>query len=274
MRYLKRSLCLFLVCFLAYSGLDAQDIAENDSSGYLKVLTFNIFHGEIYSPEEGQTAANNLGIVSDIINSLKPDLVALQEVDCRTFRSSGVDLLTELALSTKMYSLYGRAMKFDGGEYGLGILSRYSFSSTNVRPLFSPSGSEPRIALESKVVLDTGDTIRFVCTHLDHSRDSSIRNNQAKDLIKYFENDNFTTILAGDLNARPGNKPIEILTKKWIDSGQEKTPEAGSFEAERRIDYILFSPQPLWRLIENKIIYGRGASDHNPVLSVFEIHKK
>lgn len=274
MRYFHRFLCLVLVYILTSSVLEAQDNHKLNVTGELKILTFNIFHGEIYRPGEGQSANNNLGIVSEIINNLKPDLVALQEVDCRTFRSSGVDLLTELALSTKMYSLFGRAMKYDGGEYGLGILSRYSFSSSNVRPLFSPSGSEPRIALESFIVLDTGDTIRFVCTHLDHSRDSSIRNNQAVDLIKYFGNDNFPTILAGDLNARPGTKPIEILTKKWTDSGQEKTPEPVSSEAERRIDYILFSPQPLWRLIENKIIYGRGASDHNPVLSVLEIHKK
>ena len=263
-----------LVYILTSSVAEAQDNHKLNVTGELKILTFNIFHGEIYRPGEGQSAKNNLGIVSEIINTLKPDLVALQEVDCRTNRSSGVDLLTELALSTQMYSLYGRAMKYDGGEYGLGILSRYSFSSSNVRPLFSPSGSEPRIALESFLVLETGDTIRFVCTHLDHSRDSSIRNNQAKDLIRYFGNDDKPTILAGDLNARPESKTITLLKSRWTDSWQNMDSGNTFTGFERRIDYIMYTPDPVWKLVESRVIDGRNASDHNPVYSVLRIHEE
>ena len=164
-----------------------------DSSKILRVLTFNIWHGEKHYGEPGAGYESSLQILADLINDVHPDLVALQEVDNRTGRSRGLDLLGELALLTRMNPLFGATMPFDGGEYGLGILSKYSFQSSRLHRLHSPAGSEPRAALEAIVVIAGGDTLRFICTHFDH-RETGIRSQQAKDVNALFCRDHLPGI--------------------------------------------------------------------------------
>src|SRR5438552_3037737 len=85
----------------------------------VRVLTYNIHHGE------GLDGHFDLPRLASVIESTEADLVALQEVDQGTRRASGVNELTELARLAHMHSAFGRAMEFDGGGYGVGILSRW-----------------------------------------------------------------------------------------------------------------------------------------------------
>src|SRR5688572_3660564 len=82
----------------------------------LRVLTYNIHHGE------GTDARFDLERLARIIREARPDLVALQEVDRRTRRASGVDQAAELGRLTGMNVVFGKAMDHDGGEYGQAIL--------------------------------------------------------------------------------------------------------------------------------------------------------
>lgn len=59
------------------------------------------------------------------ITNLQPDLVALQEVDQKTGRSSGIDQAAELGHLTGMHWVFGKAMDYQGGGYGLAVLSRF-----------------------------------------------------------------------------------------------------------------------------------------------------
>lgn len=254
-------------------NLCGQNKKDDIISVPLKVLTFNIFHGEMHYSDKAGAKQSSLKEVASVINLLKPDMVALQEVDCRTGRSSGLDLVTELALMTDMNPLFGRAMKFDDGEYGLGILSVYSFSSSQLHNLYSPPGSEPRIALEVLIVADSGDTLRFISTHLDHIN-AETRNHQVRDINKLFCADNIPSIIAGDFNAVPDSKAIGLMNEYWLNSSPENEPTSPSDNPEHRIDYIFYRPKGNLELISSKVIEERLASDHNPVLSVFEIHKK
>jgi len=72
----------------------------------------------------------DLSIIASVIKSANPDLVALQEVDFKTNRTRNMDLTAELGMLTNLTPLFGKAMPYDGGEYGEGILSRYSFLNT------------------------------------------------------------------------------------------------------------------------------------------------
>src|SRR5262245_18009288 len=85
----------------------------------LRILTFNIRHGE------GTDGVFKLARVADVINAQAPDLVALQEVDRGTRRVEGADQPAELARLTGLHGTFGKAMDYDGGEYGLVILSRW-----------------------------------------------------------------------------------------------------------------------------------------------------
>ena len=57
---------------------------EPDARRTLRVLTYNIHHGE------GTDGVFDLERLAKVINDLAPDIVALQEVDKGTDRASGV----------------------------------------------------------------------------------------------------------------------------------------------------------------------------------------
>ncbi len=248
-----------------FSAATASCLDPIDSSRLVKVLTYNILHGETLKGDF------DLDRIAGVIREADPDLVALQEVDFFTSRVKGIDLATELGLRTGMAPLFGRAMAFDGGEYGEAILSRYSFLSSDVHALGASEGKEPRAALEVSVVLKSGDTIRFIGTHLDHTRDERDRINQATRLNYLFTGDRRPSILAGDLNATPGSRTMEILFSEWTPSSREYVPTSPSTDPARKIDYILFRPAQRWRVIETRVIDERIASDHCPVISVLEL---
>ena len=161
---MKKSLLLYhLILALLYQGI-AQ---SSDNRKIVKVLTFNILHGA--------TTKNdfNLDVIADVITNANADFVALQEVDFQTNRAKGYDLVTELGWRSKMAPIFGKAMPYDDGEYGEGILSKWTFlQSRNIALPFSP-GNEPRAALEITTVLPYGDTVIFIGTHLDHLNDDT-----------------------------------------------------------------------------------------------------
>ena len=117
-------------------------------------------------------------------------------------------MVTELGVRTGLAPLFDKAMSYDDGEYGEGILSNFSFLSTKNHPLTCREGNEPRSALEVNVVLKSGDTICFMGTHLDHTSDETDRINQAKQMSGLYTKDNRPAILTGDLNALPESAPI------------------------------------------------------------------
>lgn len=236
-----------------------------DSSRIVRVLSYNIFHGETMKGDF------DLDRIAQVIKSAEPDLVALQEVDFYTRRARKMDLATELGVRVGMAPLFGKAMSYDGGEYGEGVLSRYTFLSTKNHALPAREGREPRSALEANVILPSGDTVRFIGTHLDHTRDETDRINQAKELIRRFNRDGRPSILAGDLNARPRSAPMNILLEEWTRSFAKDDPTFPASNPRSKIDYILFRPADRWRVLETRVIDEQIASDHRPVLTIFEL---
>lgn len=259
----------FFSIFSLYSSI-CKAQTDIDSSCVVRVLTYNIYHGETVAAEK----QFDLDLLAKIISDTKPDLVALQEVDFKTNRVLKMDLVTELGFRTKMQAIFGKAMPYDAGEYGEGILSKYSFVNTKNHPLEARKGKETRTALEVNIQIKSGDTIRFIGTHLDHTKDETDRINQANQLNSIFTKNEIPTILAGDLNAAPESKTMKILFKNWQPSITENIPTAPAIDAKVKIDYILFRPTNRWRVLEKKVIDEKVASDHKPVLSVLELLKK
>jgi endonuclease/exonuclease/phosphatase family metal-dependent hydrolase len=244
----------------------AQD-KKAESKNTVRVLTFNILHG---ATTQGSF---DLDVIAKVINDVNPDLVALQEVDFKTNRAHKLDLTTELALRTKMTSLFAKAMDYDGGEYGEAILSKYSFIKTRNVPLPHSHGNEPKAAVEASLVLASADTIIFIATHLDHLKDGTDRYNQAKMINELFPHGNHPMILAGDLNDVPKSKTIKLLKEEWGASFDEKSPEPTfpSNNPKIKIDYIMFYPKDRWKVIETKVIQDSIASDHCAYLSVLQL---
>jgi len=257
---------IVVLSFLLFVGSVVRSQAPEDGAKTIKVLSFNILHG---ATTKGDF---NLDVIARVINYSKPDLVALQEVDFKTRRAKGYDLVTELGNRTKLMPLFGSAMPYDGGEYGEGILSKYSILKSNNVSLPYSEGNEPRAALEIITVIPSGDTISFIGTHLDHTKDETDRIVQAQKINETFSSNEYPTILAGDLNAIPGSKPINILQEMWASS--YKSDSEFTFPSDnpnKKIDYVMFYPENRWKVIESLVICDTMASDHCAYLVTLEL---
>jgi endonuclease/exonuclease/phosphatase family metal-dependent hydrolase len=261
---MKRISTLFFFMLLLASASSVVCQESVDSSRVLRVLSFNILHGETMKGDF------DLEQIARVIRKAEPDLVAMQEVDLYTGRTSGRDLASELGLLTQMVPLFGRAMPYDGGEYGEGILSRYSFLSSRNHALPAQEGKEPRSALEVHVILKSGDTIAFVGTHFDHTGEVD-RINQATELREILADVALPVLLAGDLNATPESRTMEILFSDLKPSSTDMAPTIPSDGPRAKIDYILYGPPNRWRVLESRVICDTVASDHCALLSVLEL---
>jgi endonuclease/exonuclease/phosphatase family metal-dependent hydrolase len=253
---------VLVVLVFSCVGISAQ--SPVDSTRVLRILTYNILHGETMQGDF------DLDQIARVIKSADPDLVALQEVDFFTRRAKHMDLATELGQRTGLAPLFGKAMPYDGGEYGEGILSRYSFLSTRNHALPAGEGKEPRAALEAHVVLQSGDTIVFVGTHFDHTGEAD-RIRQASRVNELLADRDMPILLAGDLNARPDSKTMEVLFSEWTPSAGEFDPTFPSLGPRVKIDYVLYRPANRWRVIEIRVICDSIASDHCAQLSLLEL---
>lgn len=262
---MKIKVSIFL--FLIFSSPIIWSQTEIDSNRFIKVLSFNILHG---ATTKGDF---NLDVIAKVIKDANPDFVAMQEVDFKTNRAKKFDLVTELGWRTKMAPLFGKAMNFDGGEYGEGILSKHSLlQSRNVMLPYS-SGNEPRAALEITTVLPSNDTIAIIGTHLDHLKDDTDRIQQAKKINTVFSQNKYPSILVGDLNDIPGSTAINILEEIWSSSYNKKDPKPTfpSIDPSIKIDYVMFYPKNRWRVIKTEIIRDSIASDHCAYLVTLEL---
>jgi endonuclease/exonuclease/phosphatase family metal-dependent hydrolase len=253
--------------FSAFLLLLLWDGGSQASAPTLRVLTYNIHHGE------GTDGRFDLSRLADVMTSVHPDLVALQEVDQGTERVSGVSELTELARLTDMHPAFGRAMDYLGGQYGVAVLSRWPLLRAHNDPLPGLADREPRTALTVEVDAgDGGPLVEFTCTHLDQMRDPENRLAQARTLnTRLVHEDGRATILAGDLNARPGTEVMALFDERWTDPpAEDPSPTSPSGRPRLRVDYVLVRPAASWRVIESRIIDEPVASDHRPLLVVLE----
>lgn len=256
---------IFFICILLCNIIVIDTSAQEfEGKHSLRVLTFNVYHGETMKGDF------DLDLIAKVIDSCNPDLVALQEIDVHTNRAKQMNIAAELALRTKMLSYFGEAMDFDGGFYGVAILSRRPAIKVENHPLPFSDGKEPRTALEAHFVL-SGDTICLVSTHLDNVDKNTDRIKQAKKLNYLFSANEYPTILAGDLNDIPGSETMDILLKNWNKSFAADIPTAPAKEPKLKIDYILFNPTERWQVIKTKVIDEKVASDHLPVLSILSL---
>jgi endonuclease/exonuclease/phosphatase family metal-dependent hydrolase len=249
----------------AYPGADNRRGHEPGQPPVLRVLTYNIHHGE------GLDGRIDLSRQAEVLRRELPDLVALQEVDRGTVRSGGVDQLAELARLTGLAPVFGRTLTFQGGGYGVGVLSRLPVHGTRQRGLPGSADREPRTALTVEVdIQDRGPRLQFTATHLDQGRETVDKLAQASYLAAALTSGSGDPgILAGDMNTRPDTEPMQILARRWTDTFVDPPPDPNG-RPRRRIDYVMVRPAHAWRVLESRYVDAPLASDHQPVLVVLE----
>jgi endonuclease/exonuclease/phosphatase family metal-dependent hydrolase len=228
----------------------------------LRVMTYNIHVGV------GMDKKLDLQRIAEVINSQHPDLVGLQEVDRGVKRTEGKDEIAELAKLTSMQFAYAHNLDFQGGQYGVAILSRFPIAATDHRKYENRREAERRGMIRIEVDVN-GLVVNFVTTHLDYQYEDG-RVFETEQLLKFLDNVKGPLIISGDFNDEPTGAAYKLMTANfddvWIGG---KSKEAGlSYPADKvakRIDYV-FTRRSDRIKIRKAWTVATLASDHLPVI--------
>lgn len=251
------------ILFLAFV---ATGFAQQDT---LTVISYNIYHAE--DPQEA--GKNTVQEIADFITGIDPDFVSLQEVDSRTNRLAKLhngrsfNLADSLAQMTSMNGYFGKALDFDGGGYGVAILSKKSFSSQKVE-LPNPDDGEPRVMLNIDTETNSGVPLIFAATHLDHQSQNN-RLAQVEAINQWYSDIGKPVIFAGDFNFVAGTREYKQINSQWIDAALQVDNSDVTYptkEPTKRIDYIWLSKNVDWKVL-NYQVYDVDYSDHLPVVT-------
>ena len=260
------SIALFISLLWAQpAGIDA---AELDLPLRIRVLSYNIHHGE------GVDGVLDLGRIARVIQSVSPDLVALQEVDRRMERTGRVNQPKELARLTGMEVLFGTNLTQQGGEYGNAVLSKLPIVKHRNIHLPTIGNGEQRGLLLIELA-EKGTALLFLGTHLDARRDDRERRASAETInAVVLEYDPTPAILAGDLNATPTSPVLDIFGEHWRRSNPSELKTVPVAEPQRQIDFILVRPERRWKVVETRVLEEAVASDHRAVFAVLELRSE
>ncbi|MBC6368835.1 endonuclease/exonuclease/phosphatase family protein [Algoriphagus sp. AK58] len=262
---MKQTFFLLLFSILVTGSTIAQEI---------KILTYNIFHGEM--PEKPGTP--NFEKVSDLFVLMQPEVVALQEVDSLTGRyltlyPDSLDLINKFIRETGYRGYFGKAMNYDGGGYGEGLLVKKG-SKYHTIQLPNPAGGESRAMAWVKAELKTLEEFYFGGTHLCHEF-SENRIAQLDSILSYAETLDKPVIWAGDLNFTPDSEEYKRIPSHWKEAGAvagNTQNTYGTAENGLRIDYIWYDSRK-FELVEYKVIEV-PYSDHYPVWAILRMKKE
>ena len=241
--------------------------SSSDTSAPIRVATYNIKHGR------GMDGVVDLERTLATLKSLNADVIALQEVDDQARRSGGVDQASWLAERLGMHAAYGAFMDFQGGHYGLAILSR--------RPILSheswrlPEGNEPRVALATRIETSAEEVITAVAVHFDWVKDDGFRYAQALETLRQIQTLDTPWIVFGDFNDVPDSRTMNAF-RKVAGNARKPSDSSATFPADEpniEIDYILSGPSSSWSPTSATVIEESIASDHRPVVAELNLNQ-
>lgn len=220
----------------------------------LRVMSYNVHHGV------GMDNQADYERIAEIINHYAPDVVAIQELDSVTRRSSGADILHQLGDYTLMHRLYAPAINYDGGKYGVGLLSKEK--PLRHCTLALPGREEARVLL----IAEFADYI-CACTHFSltpQDQEASLAL-----LIEAFHQMDKPVLLLGDLNTTPESSVFSALKENFVTLSDVKKKTYPADEPQKCLDYILgyTGNGTTYTVLGNWVIEDKVASDHRPVLA-------
>ena len=249
-------LCLFvgLIGAVFSTSLQARKVRT------LRLTSYNIQHGE------GLDKKIDHARQARILRKAHADVAAIQEVDSVTKRNGGLYSLEEIGRKAKMHSTFAPAIKFQGGKYGIGILSKKRPISVHRIPL--PGREEPRMLLVAEF-----KHYVVACTHLsltDEDRMASIPIivEEASKWQKPF-------VIMGDLNDEPDTPFYREMQRNFLflNPAYDKTFPAN--KPNICIDHVaVFVPTPDATISFYRTWVGEETfSDHRPLHARLGLYK-
>lgn len=245
----------FLLALASLFILSAQ--AQNT----LRLMTYNIKNAN------GMDDVRSFQRIANVINNASPDVVAVQEVDSMTHRSGQKYVLGEIAERTQMHAYFAPAIDYDGGKYGVGLLTKQAPIRLQTMPL--PGREEART-----LILAEFEDYIYCCTHLSLTEED--RMESLKVLKTFADSSKKPFFLAGDMNAEPESAFIKELQKEYQIISNPKQPTFPATEPKETIDYIASLKQNAagFAVISARVLNEPVASDHRPLLVVLRTAEK
>lgn len=202
----------------------------------LKFMSYNIRNGR------GIDNVQDLGRVAEVINRTAPDIVALQELDSVTGRMAG---------------RFCRAIDYDGGAYGVGLLSRDEPLAVRRIPL--PGREEARVLFVAEFPGYVVCVTHLSLTPEDQRASLPIIRTVTDTCRK-------PVLLAGDFNMKVAKTVLDGLGGTFRPLSDTTQMTFPSQNASIRIDYILGRGLPASAVVtERQADHTTVASDHCPL---------
>ena len=267
------ALVLLACCFAAACSATRPGTAQKS----IRVMTWNIHHGE------GTDGVVDIDRIAKLIVDEKIDVVALQEIDRGIPRSKKIDIITALAEKTDRTYAFGKTIDYQGGEYGIGFLTRFPILEERNIPYREALGREQRTLL--LLVLDfQGEEFVVANTHLDSQKDDSARIASVRELQSILPRyASRPVLLFGDMNDHPDSRTIGelsvLMTDTWPQAGKGNGFTFPSGSPQKRIDYVFSlkrqtrdSLSTLARFLPvTARVVPSTASDHLPLIVEFTL---
>ena len=219
----------------------------------IRVMSYNQHYGF------GLDNRINYARFAGVINECRPDFVAVQELDSMATRSGKVYQLGRLASLTGMVGTYCATIDFQGGKYGIGILSRKE-------PLSVTSISLPTTGEARRMLVAEFDNCIFCCTHFPLNASERLSAaNEITNFIKNLETDK-PVFVGGDFNAEPKENTVTRLKQNFEMLTDENVYTFPANAPNITIDYLyMYKNAGAGKKAGCGVIAESVASDHRPV---------
>ncbi|MGB7219751.1 MAG: endonuclease/exonuclease/phosphatase family protein [Vicinamibacterales bacterium] len=199
------------------------------------------------------------------VATMQADIVALQEVDLRTRRSGFVDEPATLATALGFHYAFAASIKWDEGDYGLAILSRFPLTDVRRHRLDATTATEPRIVLQATVCAGKRP-LHLFNHHADGWAGSRAAGfGELREILRPYMGRGLFVV--GDFNEQPDGPAVGgLFDTGLVDLGAELGIRT---ENRRRIDYLL-ADRSLAGLSSRVRVWPTEKSDHHAMLADLE----
>ncbi len=227
----------------------------------LRIMSYNVRNCV------GMDGKRDYDRVANVITRAQPDVVAVQELDKNTRRNGHKDALQELAKRTDMRGVFAKAIDFQGGEYGVGILSKEQPLRVKRIPL--PGREEARVLL----VAEFKDYV-FCSTHLSLRAEDSM--NSIAIITREAKNSKKPFFIAGDFNLEAQHPVMKRMMKDFTPLNRAAQATYPADKPNKCIDFIFIYNSSAFQkplLKETTVMAEATASDHRPIYAKAAIRK-
>ncbi|PWB08647.1 endonuclease [Paramuribaculum intestinale] len=225
--------------------------ASASQPGSTRIMSYNIRNGVGYDNQR------NIQRTANVVLRSQPDIVAIQEVDSVTGRSGGTYVLGDLAEATGMHAYFAPAIDYDGGKYGIGLLTREE--PLSVKRVSLPGREEARALLIAEF-----PGYVAACTHLSLTPEDAMASVEI--IRQAVTQSGKPAVVCGDLNSFPESDVIRSLERDFT-RVCDNNPTFPAPSPQEKIDYIFVSRGSGAASRGYKVIDAPVESDHRPIIA-------